>query len=216
MSRSPASSGWRIWIDRGGTFTDIVAEAPDRSIRTGKLLSESPGAYRDAAVEGIRRLLCLAPGEPVPENAIEHVKMGTTVATNALLEREGDRTLYVTTAGFGDLLRIGYQNRPRLFDLHVVLPEPLYERAVEVPERMGVDGSVIQPLDEASLRQALAEALDAGICGVAIAFPARAPVSRPREARSRDCPGDGVSSGVGKPRVEPPFPPCGPRRHGRR
>ncbi len=170
MSRSPASSGWRIWIDRGGTFTDIVAEAPDRSIRTGKLLSESPGAYRDAAVEGIRRLLCLAPGEPVPENAIEHVKMGTTVATNALLEREGDRTLYVTTAGFGDLLRIGYQNRPRLFDLHVVLPEPLYERAVEVPERMGVDGSVIQPLDEASLRQALAEALDAGICGVAIAF----------------------------------------------
>ena len=114
MSQSPARSGWRIWIDRGGTFTDIVAEAPDRSIRTAKLLSESPGAYRDAAVEGIRRLLCLAPGEPVPENAIEHVKMGTTVATNALLEREGDRTLYVTTAGFGTSSALATRTGPAL------------------------------------------------------------------------------------------------------
>ena len=170
MSQPLARSGWRIWIDRGGTFTDIVAEDPDGMVHTGKLLSENPGAYRDAAVEGIRRLLGVAPGEPLPEDAIEHVKMGTTVATNALLERAGDRTLYVTTAGFGDLLRIGYQNRPRLFDLHVVLPEPLYERAVEIPERMGADGSVIQPLDEAALRHVLETALADGISGIAIAF----------------------------------------------
>ena len=170
MNQPLARSGWRIWIDRGGTFTDIVAEDPEGTVHTGKLLSENPGAYRDAAVEGIRRLLGLAPGEPLPDDAIDHVKMGTTVATNALLERAGDRTLYVTTAGFGDLLRIGYQHRPRLFDLHVVLPEPLYERAVEIPERMGAEGSVIQPLDETALRQVLEKALADGISGVAIAF----------------------------------------------
>ena len=170
MMQPCSCSGWRIWIDRGGTFTDIVAEAPDGTIRSGKLLSERPDAYRDAAVEGIRRLLGLKPGEPIPDNAIDHVKMGTTVATNALLERAGDRTLYVTTAGFGDLLRIGYQNRPRLFDLHVMLPEPLYERVVEVPERMGADGAVVHPLDESALRRSLEEAFQDGISGVAIAF----------------------------------------------
>ena len=163
-------SGWRIWVDRGGTFTDIVAQAPDGTIHTGKLLSERPGVYSDAAVEGIRRLLGLKPGEPIPHDAIEHVKMGTTVATNALLERAGDRTLYVTSTGFGDLLRIGYQNRPRLFDLHVVLPEPLYERVVEVPERMGADGAVVLSLNESALRRSLEEALRDGISGVAIAF----------------------------------------------
>ena len=170
MSQPVSRSGWRIWIDRGGTFTDIVAEDPDGTVHTGKLLSENPGAYRDAAVEGIRRLLGLAHGEPLPADAIDHVKMGTTVATNALLERAGDRTLYVTTAGFGDLLRIGYQNRPRLFDRHIVLPEPLYERVAEIPERTGADGSVIRPMDETVLRRVLEEALAEGIAGVAIAF----------------------------------------------
>ncbi len=170
MPSNRARSGWRIWIDRGGTFTDIVAESPDGSVRTAKLLSENPAAYPDAAVEGIRRLLELGPDEPIPEGAVENVKMGTTVATNALLERAGERTLYVTTAGFGDLLQIGYQNRPRLFDLRVVLPEPLHERVAEVPERMGADGSVLVPLDERALARALAEARRDGIGGVAIAF----------------------------------------------
>jgi 5-oxoprolinase (ATP-hydrolysing) len=116
---------WQFWIDRGGTFTDIVARQPDGTTTTAKMLSENPEQYRDAAVAGIRKLLGIAPGQPVPADQVECVKMGTTVATNALLERKGERTLLVTTRGFRDALRIAYQNRPRLFDRNVMLPEML-------------------------------------------------------------------------------------------
>ena len=115
-------AGWQFWIDRGGTFTDVVARAPDGGLSTHKLLSENPGRYRDAAIAGIKAVLGVAPGEPVPAGLVDQVKMGTTVATNALLERKGERTLLVVNRGFGDLLRIGNQARPRLFDLHVTLP----------------------------------------------------------------------------------------------
>src|SRR5262249_20862238 len=121
---------WQFWIDRGGTFTDIVARRPDGAIVTHKLLSENPRQYRDAAVQGIRDLLAVAPAAPIPAERIAAVKMGTTVATNALLERKGDRTLLCITAGFGDALRIGFQTRPRLFDLEIRLPSMLYERVV--------------------------------------------------------------------------------------
>jgi 5-oxoprolinase (ATP-hydrolysing) len=123
MDRS--GSGWQFWIDRGGTFTDIVARAPDGRVVTKKLLSENPERYRDAAIAGIRAILGLAADDPLPSAAIDAVKMGTTVATNALLERKGERTLLAITKGFGDALRIGYQNRPKLFARHIVLPELL-------------------------------------------------------------------------------------------
>src|SRR5262252_4896903 len=142
------SAGWQIWIDRGGTFTDIVGRRPDGSLVTHKLLSENPGRYRDAAVAGIRRLLGVAEGEPIPVELIEAVKMGTTVATNALLERKGEPTALFVTKGFGDALRIGYQNRPRIFDREVRLPELLYKKVVEVTERIGAHGEVVTPLDE--------------------------------------------------------------------
>ena len=161
---------WQIWIDRGGTFTDVVARRPDGRLVSHKLLSENPERYRDAAVQGIRDLLGLEPGEPIPPGALEHVKMGTTVATNALLERKGDRTLFVTTRGFGDALRIGYQSRPRLFDLEIVLPELLYERVVEVDERVDARGAVLSPLDEEQVRPELQAAFDSGIRAVAVAF----------------------------------------------
>src|SRR5690606_10622108 len=131
---------WQFWIDRGGTFTDIVAKRPDGSLITHKLLSENPEQYKDAAVAGIRHLLGLAPGEPVTPALVECVKMGTTVATNALLERKGEPTLLVTTRGFRDALRIAYQNRPRLFDRHIRLPELLYTSVIEARERMGARG----------------------------------------------------------------------------
>ena len=161
---------WQFWIDRGGTFTDIVGRRPDGSLVTHKLLSENPEQYRDAAVQGIRDLLGLKASDPIPEGQIEAVKMGTTVATNALLERKGDRTLLLITKGFGDLLRIGYQARPKLFDLKIELPELLYERVVEVDERLDKDGAVVRPLDEAHARAALRAAKADGIDGVAIAF----------------------------------------------
>ncbi len=161
---------WQLWIDRGGTFTDLVGRAPDGTLRTLKLLSEDPGRYRDAAVEGIRRLLGLAPGAPITPAQVECVKMGTTVATNALLERRGEPTLLVTTRGFRDALRIAYQARPRLFDRHIVLPELLYAAVVEADERIGVDGAVVQPLDEAALRAALAAEHARGLRSVAIVF----------------------------------------------
>ena len=161
---------WQFWIDRGGTFTDIVGRAPDGALHTLKLLSENPEAYADAAVEGIRRLLQLPPGAPITPQQVECVKMGTTVATNALLERKGERTLLVTTRGFRDALRIAYQARPRLFDRHIVLPELLYERVVEADERVGADGTVVQPLDEAALRAALQAAHLDGLRACAIVF----------------------------------------------
>lgn len=161
---------WQFWIDRGGTFTDIVAKRPDGALLTHKLLSENPEHYRDAAVAGIRQLLGLRPDEPITPQQVACVKMGTTVATNALLERKGEPTLLVTTRGFRDALRIGYQNRPRLFDRRIVLPELLYAEVVEAQERMGAHGEVVQPLDEAQLARDLADAHARGLRSVAIVF----------------------------------------------
>ncbi|MGV0959782.1 MAG: hydantoinase B/oxoprolinase family protein [Limnohabitans sp.] len=161
---------WQFWIDRGGTFTDVVGKRPDGSLVTHKLLSENPEQYRDAAVAGIRHLLGLKAGEPVTPEQVECVKMGTTVATNALLERKGEPTLLVTTQGFGDALRIAYQNRPRLFDRQIVLPELLYSAVVQAQERVGVDGEVLQPLDEAHLRTQLMKGYQQGVRSVAIVF----------------------------------------------
>jgi 5-oxoprolinase (ATP-hydrolysing) len=164
------SPRWQFWIDRGGTFTDLVARRPDGSIATAKLLSENPEQYRDAAIEGIRRLLGLLPGEGITAEQVECVKMGTTVATNALLERRGDRTLLVTTRGFRDALRIAYQNRPRLFDRHIVLPSLLYERVIEADERMDAHGVEVEPLAEPALRRALEQAFEDGIRACAVVF----------------------------------------------
>ncbi|WP_019939247.1 hydantoinase B/oxoprolinase family protein [Bordetella sp. FB-8] len=161
---------WQFWIDRGGTFTDIVARRPDGSTATAKMLSENPEQYRDAAVAGIRKLLGIAPGQPVPAEVVDCVKMGTTVATNALLERKGERTLLVATRGFRDALRIAYQNRPRLFDRRVMLPEMLYESVIEADERLDASGSVVNPLDEAALRRDLRAAHERGLRAVAIVF----------------------------------------------
>ena len=148
----------------------MVARLPSGEIRTHKLLSENPEHYPDAAVEGIRVLLGLAPGQDIPSGVLHSVKMGTTVATNALLERKGEPTLLVTTAGFEDQLRIGYQNRPRLFDLHIRLPEMLYSRVIGAEERLDQGGEVLRALDQDQLRAALQDAFDAGFRAVAIAF----------------------------------------------
>ncbi len=161
---------WQFWIDRGGTFTDIVAKKPDGKIIIDKLLSENSDAYKDAAVAGIRRILELKKEDKIPTDIISSVKMGTTVATNALLERKGDRTLLLITKGFGDLLRIGYQNRPLLFDLNIKLPELLYERVVEVSERLNEKGDVVTELNEEEVRNSLIKAKSDGINSVAIAF----------------------------------------------
>ncbi|ABM95921.1 hydantoinase B/oxoprolinase family protein [Methylibium petroleiphilum] len=161
---------WQFWIDRGGTFTDVIGRAPDGRLHTAKLLSENPGQYDDAVVEGLRRLLGLPAGAAIPVAQVECVKMGTTVATNALLERKGEPTLLVTTRGFRDALRIAYQARPRLFDRRIVLPELLYQRVVEAAERMGAHGEVVEPLDEAALRERLWAAHDAGLRACAIVF----------------------------------------------
>ena len=160
---------WDFWVDRGGTFTDIVASRPDGELIAHKLLSVSP-AYRDASVAGIRHLLGLAPGEPLPADRIGAVRLGTTVATNALLERTGEPTVLVITKGFGDALRIGYQARPRIFDRHIVLPEQLYDRVIEVSERVGADGHLVQKLDEEATEQALRAAYADGFRAVAIVF----------------------------------------------
>ena len=170
MNTKTPQPPWQFWIDRGGTFTDVVGKRPDGTLVTHKLLSENPEHYRDAAVAGIRHLLGLKPGEPITPELVACVKMGTTVATNALLERKGEATLLVTTMGFGDALRIAYQNRPRLFDRQIVLPELLYSAVVEALERVSVDGEVLQPLDEAHLRTQLAQAHQQGVRSVAIVF----------------------------------------------
>jgi len=161
---------WQFWIDRGGTFTDVVGRRPDGGLVTHKLLSEDPEHYRDAAVEGMRRLLGLQAGEPITPAQVECVKMGTTVATNALLERKGEPTLLVTTRGFRDALRIAYQNRPRIFERHIQLPELLYGAVVEARERIGAHGDVIDVLDEARLRQDLTAQYQKGLRSVAIVF----------------------------------------------
>ena len=161
---------WDFWIDRGGTFTDVVGRRPDGTLTAHKLLSENPEAYRDAAVQGIRDLLGLARGEPIPAGLVGAVKMGTTVATNALLERKGDRTLLLTTKGFRDALRIGYQARPKIFAKHIIMPEMLFEQVFEVDERVLADGTIERVLDRAPVRAELERAKANGIKAVAIVF----------------------------------------------
>ncbi|HKT98572.1 MAG TPA: hydantoinase B/oxoprolinase family protein [Paraburkholderia sp.] len=168
VSDACTPSRWQFWIDRGGTFTDIVARRPDGTLITHKLLSENPEQYRDAAVAGIRHLLGLRADQPVTPRDVEMVKMGTTVATNALLERKGEPVALVTTRGFRDVLRIAYQNRPRLFDLDIALPEALYERVVEIDERVSAQGELVAPLDLAGAEAALREIYDTGIRALAI------------------------------------------------
>ena len=169
-TQTQTNTQWEFWIDRGGTFTDIVARAPNGQLSIHKLLSENPEHYADAAIQGIRDLLGLQAHEAIPQQAIKAVKMGTTVATNALLERKGEPTLLLITQGFADLLRIGYQNRPRIFDLHISLPELLYTHVKEIPERVAANGDVVIPLDETKVKQALQEAYAQGLRAVAIAF----------------------------------------------
>ena len=169
-ARSATPTRWQFWIDRGGTFTDIVGKKPDGSLVTHKLLSENPEQYRDAAVAGVRHLLGLKPGEVIQADVVDCVKMGTTVATNALLERKGEPTLLVTTRGFRDALRIAYQNRPRLFDRNIVLPELLYCAVIEAQERVGAQGNVLQVLDESLLKKELTEHYQRGLKSLAIVF----------------------------------------------
>ena len=166
--RAPGTGQWDFWIDRGGTFTDVIGRAPDGSLQPLKLLSENPGVYEDAAIEGIRRLVGAAANADLPAAPIGTVRMGTTVATNALLERKGERTLLLITRGLRDQLRIAYQARPDIFAKEIVLPEQLYERVAEVPERLMADGSVELPLDLDAVRPALEQAKADGIGAVAI------------------------------------------------
>ena len=159
---------WQFWIDRGGTFTDVVAKTPQGKIVTHKLLSENPEQYEDAPVQGIRNILGLSQEERIPTEKIEAIKMGTTVATNALLERKGDRVVLAITQGFKDALRIGYQNRPDIFALQITLPEMLYEQVIEVEERYNAQGKELRPVNVRQVRQDLQAAFDLGIRSCAI------------------------------------------------
>lgn len=170
VSGMTSDMAWEFWIDRGGTFTDVVGRAPDGRLVTAKLLSENPERYPDAAVQGIRDCLGLSAGEPIPDGAIAAVKMGTTVATNALLERKGERVALIITEGFGDLLRIGTQARPALFELDVRRPDLLYERVFEISGRMDAEGVEVRPLDLGSVADALDLARAEGIRAVAVAL----------------------------------------------
>jgi 5-oxoprolinase (ATP-hydrolysing) len=165
-----STPGWHIWIDRGGTFTDIVAISPDGKPSTQKLLSECPEQYDDAALEGIRRVLGVKQGDPWPAAQIREIHMGTTVATNALLERKGARTLLVTTRGLRDQLQIGYQHRPKLFVKQIRLTPPLYDHVIEIDERLDAEGRVLVPLDIAQAEAALREARASGFDACAIVF----------------------------------------------
>ena len=159
---SNSHSQWQFWIDRGGTFTDIVARDPQGGLQTRKFLSENPERYQDAALYGMREILGLGHDTPLGD-VVSAVKMGTTVATNALLERKGERTLLLITRGFADALRIGYQNRPDIFALKIVLPEMLYESVIEADERVTADGEVLQALDVETLRPSLQAVFDDGV-----------------------------------------------------
>ena len=163
-----AAAGWQFWVDRGGTFTDVVACSPQGVISTHKLLSDNPEQYEDAAIQGIRDVLGLAAGEAIPASEIAAVKMGTTVATNALLERKGERTALAITRGFRDALRIGYQNRPEIFARHIVLPELLYEAVAEIDERLDARGVAVRELDREQARDQLQSVFDRGIRAIAI------------------------------------------------
>jgi 5-oxoprolinase (ATP-hydrolysing) len=175
---------WQFWIDRGGTFTDLVARRPDGTLVTHKLLSENPERYPDAALAGMRELLGVAPDAPLPIERIEAVRMGTTVATNALLERNGEPTALFVTRGFRDALRIGYQNRPRIFERHIVLPELLYGAVHELDERIGAHGEVLVPLDEAQAAGELRAAYRAGYrcCAIVLMHGYRHPRHETRVA----------------------------------
>ena len=166
-ARTGTAAGWRFWIDRGGTFTDIVARAPDGTLQTRKLLSDNPEQYADAAVEGVRRILDAGAG-PLPAGLVAEVRMGTTVATNALLERKGEPVVLAITRGFGDALRIGWQSRPDLFARHIVLNDQLYDRVIEIDERVRADGGLDRPMDEDRARADLTAARAAGFRAVAI------------------------------------------------
>jgi len=163
-----SAGNWDFWIDRGGTFTDIIGRDPDGALHARKLLSENPEAYRDAAIQGIRDLLGVKSGAAIPAGVVGEIKMGTTVATNALLERKGDRVLLLITKGFRDALRIAYQARPDIFAKEIILPEQLYERVVEVPERVRADGTVEKLLDLEAVKPAIDQARRDGIDAVAI------------------------------------------------
>jgi 5-oxoprolinase (ATP-hydrolysing) len=169
VPRDHSEMKWEFWIDRGGTFTDLIARGDDRRMRSLKLLSSSD-QYEDAAVEGIRRLLGIPEGSVLPVDRIRSVRMGTTVATNALLERRGEPTVLLITRGFRDSLRIGYQNRPELFARNIVLPEPLYGRVIEANERIDAGGEVVEALDEQQLRTDLERAFEQGFRSIAIVF----------------------------------------------
>ena len=199
QAKAPSKT-WDFWIDRGGTFTDVVGRRPDGTLAAHKLLSENPEAYRDAAVQGIRDLLGLKQGEPIPAGRVGAVKMGTTVATNALLERKGERTLLLTTKGFRDALRIGYQARPKIFAKHIIKPEMLFERVVEVDERVLADGAIERALDLAPVRTELERAQGRRHQGGGDRVHARLPLSGARAARRRARPRDGLSAGLGEPR----------------
>jgi 5-oxoprolinase (ATP-hydrolysing) len=162
------SGRWEFWVDRGGTFTDVVGRRPDGTLAVHKLLSEDPGRYRDPAVAGIRHLLGVPPGEPLPAGRIAVVRLGTTVATNALLERKGEPTVLVITRGFADALRIAYQDRPRIFDRQIIRPDMIYAHVIEVTERVGAHGEVITALDEEAARRDLRAARAAGFRSVAV------------------------------------------------
>ncbi|MGH6913160.1 MAG: hydantoinase/oxoprolinase family protein, partial [Geminicoccales bacterium] len=160
--------GWQFWIDRGGTFTDVVACRPDGTLQVHKLLSENLGQYDDASLQGIRSLLALGPQDPLPADRIDALKMGTTVATNALLERRGEPTVLAITEGFADALRIGYQHRPDIFAREIVLPELLYADVIEIGERVRADGTIARPLDRARARKDLEERYLLGFRAIAI------------------------------------------------
>jgi 5-oxoprolinase (ATP-hydrolysing) len=170
MDNLDSSHLWQFWIDRGGTFTDIVAKHPNGDLLTHKVLSDNPQHYEDAAVQGIRDILGLSKEAPLPIDQIAAVKMGTTVATNALLERKGEGTVLLITKGFGDALRIGYQNRPDLFALNIVLPELLYEQVIEVDERYSAEGLELKPVSLQAVRTDLESAKSQGFFSVAIVF----------------------------------------------
>jgi 5-oxoprolinase (ATP-hydrolysing) len=170
MRKTTSPQVWDFWIDRGGTFTDVIGRRPDGTLQAHKLLSENPEAYSDAAVQGIRDLLGLQRGEPIPAGRVGAVKMGTTVATNALLERKGERTLLLITRGFRDALKIGYQARPKIFAREIIKPDMLYEDVAEVDERVRADGTVERAPDLALVRRVLESAMRDGINAVAIVF----------------------------------------------
>ena len=186
---NPVDGRWEFWIDRGGTFTDIVARRPDGQLVARKLLSDHPAAYRDAAVAGIRQLLGLRPGgQKIPAERIASVRLGTTVATNALLERKGEPTVLVITRGFADALRIAYQNRPRIFDRRILLPEVLYQRVIEATERISAHGEVLIPLDENAITAGAQQSLRGRIQSRRRGLHARLPLPGARRPRSAPSP----------------------------